>query len=715
MLGRVLQCSARFPILGPALAVIAAVGIADNGFWGWWFLLSFSLVVAFFGRRNLLGFTLCFALLGGGLHWSRLEKQNSIEREYGSWWEFEAVVEQDPTGQSVLVRSLDDELARARLRVWLGPRAHSLEVGDVLSLRGRIVEPRERLNPQTFPEKTWLYRQGVSAAFVAQSWEETQHSVWSLKRTAVEVRDWLKQRLLMGVDPNSVDSKIIVAMALGERPVDAQELLDAYRLSGAIHVFAVSGLHVMMVGGMVAFILKMLGMPRWAWVSLVIISMLFYALVTGLRPPALRAAVMGAILLGAWVVGRKVVLVNSIAVGVVVALLIDGHMLFRPGFQLSFAVLLAIALLGEVFGRVFHWVSYMDPFLPRSLYTRVQELWLIWRRKIQAGLVVASSAWVGSSPFTFFHFGVVTPMSIIVSLPVVALLYCSLCLGALSIVLGVLWSPLGEALNVVNSKVAASSHVLVDFASKVPASHFKSAPWSHGERVVIYALEDGASATYLGIGGGVMLDLADERQFRREVLPSLVKNGARIDSVILSHGDYRHIGGSAVLMGNYAPKQILVGDRSRGLNDVFSTQILTTAEAGGKYALSQESYVEVILWSDRVEGVADDRCPVFMLHWNGKRVLFLQDVGYRFENWLLASEQDLAADVIVWSGHSKDELWGDDLIQKVQARWVIGPKALSTKLAVTQIELQQSGAIEIKEAEQGLSAEGFRKGHWELD
>ncbi|MFC5050976.1 ComEC/Rec2 family competence protein [Rubritalea spongiae] len=700
---------------GPALVVMAAVGIVDSGAWFWWLLMSLAILVAYQGRKYLVWLTVLFAVLAGGMHEHRLETQGSVEQEYGSWWELEAVVEQEPSGQSTIVRSVDEELEGVRMRVWLGTNAHTLQIGDVIALKGRIVAPREMLNPKTFPEKEWLYRQGVSAAFVPRSWEGTSRSIWSVRRMAVQVRTWLRDRLLLGVDPESTEAKIIVAMALGERPVDAQELLDAYRLSGAIHVFAVSGLHVMMVGGMVAFFLKMFGLPRWGWVSLVIGSMFFYALVTGLRPPALRAAVMGAILLGAWVVGRKAVLVNSIGVGVIVALLLDGHMLFRPGFQLSFAVLFAVALFGTVFTKVFAWVSYADPFLPRSLYSRGQEWWLVWRRKIQAGLVVAGSAWVGSSPLTFLHFGVVTPMSIIVSLPVVGLLYCSLCLSGLSIVLGMVWSPLGQGLNTLNTKVAASSHGLVDFASKVPASHYKAAAWSSGERLVIYALEGGASANYIGIGGGAMLDVADVRQCEREVLPSLVKNGARLDSVILSHVDHRHVGGFQVLREYFETKQLLLGERELEVYEVPPSQKVIYAEQGKQYRLTEESYIEVISWSEQLVGVADDRCPVFLLHWRGTKILFLQDVGYRFEQWLQSRSYDLSADIVVWSGHAKDELWGDDLLDAVQARWVVGPRKLETNTKVIQMTLLETGAVEIGIERGGIRAHGFCGGVWELE
>lgn len=702
-------------MLGPALAAIAAVWISDQKALIAWFLFLAAIVVGALGKKYTTIIVISVAVLTGGLHLQRLTIQRAVEEYYGSWVEMSAVVDLEPSGKSAVVRCLDGGLSGAKLRVWFGMETHDLEVGDIISMKGRVAEPHIQKNPQTFPEKQWLYRQGVSAGFIPQYWVKTGDSVWSLTRVAVQVRHWVKQRLLQGLDSNHDEAKIIVAMALGERPRDASELIDSYRLSGAIHVFAVSGLHVMMVGGIAACLLKTLSLPRPIWVGLVIATMLFYALVTGLRPPALRAAVMGAILLGAWVVGRKVVLVNSLCVGVIVALLFDGHMLFLPGFQLSFGVLLAIAVLGGILTKAFAWVSVVDPFLPRSLYTKAQEWWLVWRRKIQAGLVVATSAWIGSSPLTFIHFGVVTPMSIVVALPVVGLLYCSLCLGVASLVLGSISPSVGEAVNRMNAKVASLSHQLVKSTAELPVSHYAVAPWTKEERVIIYALEDGASAVYLGIGGGVMLDVADGRQCEREVLPSLIRNGAKVDTMVLSHLDHKHVGGVEILVGRFPIKQVLMGEEG-SLNENFAaSSSVLKAKDEGLYQVSETCVLEYIQWSDQVGGLADDRCPVFLVHWKGLRIIFLNDVGYRFERWIESSERDFRADIVVWSGHSKDEMWGSVLVENLKTSLVIGPKKLPLNMDIVQIDLEQSGAVEIRNDEGRVSALGFINGNWVLD
>jgi len=670
---------ARCPLAAPAVAVIAAVLYADQP--SWWSAFLFLGAVTL-GLRSRRGVYLLCLLLGGaaGLHHSnQLSKQEAVTQEFGSWWSGDVWLASEVKRGKAIAVSV--ERPRVKLQIWLPEHEVAWKLGQRLRLSGRLVEPSIQLNPQVFDESKWLHRKGVAGVLVTRKCEvlsETS-SRFMVRRLAHLVRDWLSLRLTMGLEPDGDEAKIIRAMTLGERPEKSAELLADFRHSGAIHVFAVSGLHVMMVGSMVAVLLKAFGCGRRVWVPSVIVVMFFYAFVTGMRPPAMRAAVMGAVLLSAWLVQRKIVLANSVAAGAIVALLWDGHMLFQPGFQLSFGVLLAIALLGGVVTKCFHWLSYVDPFLPRSLYSRLQEWSLRTRRKVQGAMVVASCAWCGSSPLTWMYFRLLAPISIFVSLPLVLLLYLILISSGASLVLGTAWLPLGVGVNQWNSQLAHSSKTIVRHAAAFPGGHVLDRPWTKGERIVIYALPDGSAAVYLGIGGGIMLDVGGVREFRREVFPSLSKNGARVDSLILSHADSKHCGGVEQLLELTQLKQCLIPERSAmSMNFKRSVALLEAAgvrlcetQTGARLPLGDNSWLEVVYAATRSSGLADDRSLVLRLHWRGSRILFIADAGYKFEQWVLENDIDVTADVLVLGRHERDEQVGGDFVQKVGAKIVV--------------------------------------------
>ncbi|PQJ28603.1 ComEC/Rec2 family competence protein [Rubritalea profundi] len=692
---------ARCPLAAPAIAVIAAVLYADQPSWWSAFLFLGAVSLGLWSRRGI--FLLCILLgcVAGFHHSIQLSKQEAMAQEYGSWWSGDVWLASEVKRGKALGLSVGEP--RVKLQIWLPEYEADWKMGQRLRLSGRLVEPAIPLNPHVFDESQWLHRKGVAGVLITRECEvlgETS-SRFMVQRSAHSVREWLSQRLTLGLDPEGDEAKIIRAMTLGERPEKSAELLADFRHSGAIHVFAVSGLHVMMVGSMVAVLLKAFGCGRRVWVPCVIAGMFFYALVTGMRPPAMRAAVMGAVLLSAWLVQRRIVLANSVAAGAIVALLWDGHMLFQPGFQLSFGVLVAIALLGGVVTKCFHWFSYVDPFLPRSLYSRWQEWSLRMRRKVQGALVVASCAWCGSSPLTWMYFRLLAPISIFVSLPLVLLLYLILISSGASLVLGTIWLPLGVGVNQWNGQLAHSSKSIVSRAAVIPGGHVVARPWQKGERVVIYALPDGAAAVYFGIGGGVMLDVGSAREFRREVFPSLSKNGARMDSLILSHADSQHCGGVEQFLELIQLKQCVIPERSAmsmsfknavGLLEVADVSV-HVIQTGDRLPLGDESWIEVVYAAERSEGLADDRCLVLRLHWRGSRILFTADSGYKFEHWVLENNTDVAADILMLGKHERDEQLGRDFLQKVGAKIVVSSDGRAAFDGAANYTLLQQGAL----------------------
>ncbi|MFC4991531.1 ComEC/Rec2 family competence protein [Rubritalea tangerina] len=716
---------ARCPLAISALTSVLGIIYAEGG--AVWCLVLFILAcgVAGMGRRwSGLVAVVCGVLSWWG-HSSQLERQEVARGYVGDWGEMEVVVMEAPQHGRMFVRVCNGELAGQKFQAWFPHGVEEFRIGERVQIEGRIVEPRVAMNPDVFDEVGWLHRSGVGAIILVSDVDRSgDWDYWyAVKRWAWELREECGRRLVRGLEDDGDAGKVIKAMALGVRPSQSEALLRDFRYSGAIHVFAVSGLHVMMVGSMVALVLRGLGVPKRVWIPLVIGSLFFYALVTGMRPPALRAAIMGGILLSTWLFQRSIVLVNSVAAGAVVVLLLDGHMLYHPGFQLSFGVLLAISILGGTVTKGFHWVSYVDPFIPRSLYSRWQELSFRVRRKVQGALVVASCAWVGASPLTFVHFKLLAPISILVSLPLVLLLYCILALAGTSLLVGSFWTGGSAWVNQWNGRLAESSYAIASRAAKVPMGHLLSEPWADGERIVIYSLRDGDAAYYLGLGGGTLLDCGGVSSFDREVRPSLSREGAVVDSVILSHADAGHCGGLESLLAMRGIKQAVVPEVESfsrrymaGIDALENKGVrVLRAELGQKLECSSEAWCEVLYVPQAKGGVADDRGLVLRLHWRGLRVLFLGDAGFLYEQWSLKEGADVAADLVVVGGHQRDLGVSDTFIASTGAR-VCVVEERREGLEVDQYVLPEQGALTVEWEREGFRWKSQRGGilHWTL-
>ncbi len=154
------------------------------------------------------------------------------------------------------------------------------------------------------------------------------------------------------------------AMALGLRGTLPTELKEDLARTGTTHMVAISGLHVGTVVGMAGLLPRFLfgrGRGREVFVALLLLVW-GYALLTGLAPPVMRAAIMGSIFLWATYLGRQRSALPALAAAAAVMVLIDPGSLDEVSFQLSFLAMAGLILLAPWFrvsGR-----ALVSKFLP---------------------------------------------------------------------------------------------------------------------------------------------------------------------------------------------------------------------------------------------------------------------------------------------------------------------------------------------------------------
>ena len=167
--------------------------------------------------------------------------------------------------------------------------------------------------------------------------------------------------------PEGDELAVLRALAIGDRSALTRDLRSAYRDSGAMHLLALSGLHVGLVYALLVWLLRPLGGHRAARLlrSALVLGLLWaYALVTGLSASISRAVLMITFYeLSGLLSGDR----DALSALSGSALLL---MLFRPeaprdiGFQLSYTAVLSILLL--------------HPWLKRLLQTRSRLLARVW-------------------------------------------------------------------------------------------------------------------------------------------------------------------------------------------------------------------------------------------------------------------------------------------------------------------------------------------------
>jgi len=342
-------------------------------------------------------------------------------------WRFPLRVDAMVYGTNVV--SVGDEVVRVRLH-GSGAR-HGPAYGERWSVAGTVAGSGRRSSRAVAASDRDKYvRSGLRQAqrLSAGHGVPAAEMCYSARRKAAGY-------LALGIEDRPDVVGLVRALLLGYRgqlPPSVREIAVA---SGTLHIFAISGLHVGVIAGLLMFVLCAFRVSRVYWVLFIAPLLAAYTLATGMRSSAMRACVMAVIYYAAPFAGRKPDSLSAVAMAAIAILVVAPSQLFNIGFVYSFVVVIGLIVLFPPFYAPWHRVLAPDPFRLEK------EKWLA-RRLRGAGRYMASlwalscAAWLTSVPLTAHYFGGFAAGTVLANLGVIPLTFLMVLSGCLSLLLG---------------------------------------------------------------------------------------------------------------------------------------------------------------------------------------------------------------------------------------------------------------------------------------
>lgn len=313
----------------------------------WWFGTSLSLFLCLFG------WSLGSQQLQGFRSPALMEATEDVQFFQGRIIALSERESSTRIGLQLMQSMLPDQPSaplQGRLLVYLPSSEQVFRIGDQLQIKGRIQPIPPPKNPKAFDFATYMRSQGYYyQAFVKEKqWQyiPVAKSAY-LRRQATDLRQQCLQ-ILKAHLPSADEYAIGAALITGERSSLSPEIKAGYASTGAMHVLAVSGLHVGLVYVGLQFLLGLLGYwyGRWKWLkmALLLLGIWGFAYFTGATASVIRAACMFSFVLIGQSLKRYTNIYNTIAASAFCMLVINPILLFNIGFQLSY-----LALTGIVF------------------------------------------------------------------------------------------------------------------------------------------------------------------------------------------------------------------------------------------------------------------------------------------------------------------------------------------------------------------------------
>ena len=205
------------------------------------------------------------------------------------------------------------------------------------------------------------------------------------------------------------------AVLLGARETLSTEQSDMFMQTGTFHLLAISGFHVGILAGVLFGFLKFSTLSRRQVVQIVSLSVIFYAILCGARPPVIRATVIVLVLCNGYYFRREQHGFSTLATAAVVVLALNPTDLFNTGTQLSFLAVATLIFMGSIrFGRLKH---QPDPLkeLERSQRGVAAKTVLVASSWFVKLTLASAVIWLVCLPLVMSRFHLLTPMSILLN------------------------------------------------------------------------------------------------------------------------------------------------------------------------------------------------------------------------------------------------------------------------------------------------------------
>jgi competence protein ComEC len=583
--------------LYPAISVLSGTLLALQFHWGA-VVLALLLLALFLRKMTYTILFLCLLFLFISFLNTTLQekRQKTVLSSESEPIDLQIVINEIPTidGNSfVALAQIKKE--KVLMRYYFSSeeekrKFQQVKPGFVCEGKGQLTEPKPNKNPNLFHYKNYLAHRGVYWILDVQALGGcVNQSKW--KHALIQLRfDGLKK-----IEREFPSSSVGVTKALlfGETGMIADDTMKAFRELGVVHLLAISGLHVGLIFAILHYCLLRIGVTKESVTWIGIVFLLCYIVLTGASPSVMRASSMLIVILLSRKVASKLRIIDSLCIVFVMLVLYDPYSVFNVGFQLSFMVsyslvvssavilntsssiaqLVKVTLIAQLSSLpiiIYHFYEFsLMGFLTNLLYVPLFSVivlpltiivyfltvdWLILFHKFLLDGIQWVSAFFASFPLSTIVMGKPPFLLLIGYLIVIYFVF-------------VLFEKRKYMLPGLLLLFYGAFHMLLNTYDP------------HGEIVFMDVGQGDATLIKLPYNRGTyLIDTGGEVQFPKEeweerknrfsvgediVVPFLKSKGiTSIDTLILTHGDLDHIGGTEAVLGELKVKEVLISPNS---------------------------------------------------------------------------------------------------------------------------------------------------------
>ena len=550
-----------------------------------------------------------------------------------------------------------------------------INLGDEISVSGKIKVPSNNTVPNQFNYKRYLLNNNIFYTVTAKSVTKTANNT--------NVIYYLKGKINERIDKITYANEYLKIFILGDTSSLDEETSKSYQQNGVSHLFSISGMHISLFAAIILYVMKRISYNNYYNYSIVISFLIFYSLLVGSSPSVIRSLTMYILFVINKLFNLKIKNLDIMCFVLTIMLIINPYYLYNISFQYSYLISFSLVLF-----------SY-----------KLKSI----KNKIMKSLYTSFISFLVSFPICIYNFYQVNVFSIILNIfliPFVSIIIFPLSLVCfiipkLSVILNIFTSILQfVSLTIYKYKIGqivfSKPSIIIVLIYYILIYLFIYNKKNIYLLIIIvshklYPLIDSSfTVTYLDVGqgdsifikyphnqGNILIDTGGIVNSNYQVainktIPYLKSFGVtKLDYLILTHGDYDHMGDSNVLVNNFKVKNVVfncgpINTLEKELNKLLKEKQIPSYYCINKISIKNN---KLEFLNTKHYDNENDNSNVIYTNYNNYRFLFMGDAGLSKEKDILKKYNLESIDFLKVGHHGSNTSSSEEFITNIHPKY----------------------------------------------
>ena len=550
-------------------------------------------------------------------------------------------------------------------------------LGDEIQIMGILNVPDSNTIPNLFNYKKYLYYNDIHYIMTAKNIKKISNNT--------NIIYYLREKISSRIDEIYKSNEYIKIFILGDTSLLDENINESYRQNGISHLFSISGMHISLFASIILYVLKRISYNNYYNYGMVIIFLFVYTLLVGPSPSVIRSLIMYILFSINKLLNLKIKSIDIMLLVLIIMLIINPYYLYNISFQYSYLISFTLVLFSYKLKKI--------------------------KSKFNKSLYISFISFLISFPICIYNFYQINIISIFLNLLVIPLV--NIFIFPLSLI-SFIFPKISYILYLFTTILQNISLFIYNYDFGIMTFPKPSIPLIITYYIFIYSflynkkiififiivfihkfynyLDMATEITLLDVGqgdsilirypynqGNVLIDSggltnSDYSISINKTIPYLKSIGiSNLDYLILTHGDYDHMGEAISLVNNFKVEKVIFNCGEFNELEQELIKVLDKKQIP-YYACIKELNIDnnkLYFLNNKIYGNENDNSSVIYTKLNNYKFLFMGDAGLEVEEDLMEKYNLQDIDVLKVGHHGSKTSSSEKFIDSIKPRYSI--------------------------------------------